>query len=148
MSTGSVIGDRWARVRDTTVRFFEQLDDDSRGLRLSEGTRSIEELSRHILAAEISVIEGVESGVFEWTEKSDEVARLSWRELIEHAQSLPRRFSVIEPRDEQWFETCAPNSPLSRAEWLWQTIEHEIHHRAQISSILRASGLVPPKLYE
>lgn len=128
------------------MAYLRQIGERQRVLRASRDTRTVEGLARHIFSAEAAVLSGIEEGSFDWEKSDAEIGLLDWETLLEHGSGLEQRLpaSLVEDR---WLTGRPGGSGLSRREWLWQTVEHEIHHRAQISTILRAHGVVPPTLY-
>lgn len=144
-----VFRDRWTRVRARTRTMFEGITPDNIDFRPGDDSRSVRELAVHVVACESSVLNGITRGEFSW---KDDVARLSHCEvdgLIHEAARLDARMlRVLSERDDAWFAETVEGYSLTRSEWLWETLEHEIHHVGQIAAFLRLAGAAPPRIFD
>lgn len=141
-----LIARRWRSVREATVAFLSALTPSVHALSISEDSRPVGAMARHIVASAETVLAGIERGSFSWDRGEREFGTLDWSLLLERASGMPSRLAaLLDQRSDSWLGEEIEG--LSRADWLWQAMEHEIHHRAQISTILRHHGVEPPRLY-
>jgi uncharacterized damage-inducible protein DinB len=102
----------------------------------------------HLFAAQRSIVSGLEEGTFPWKENGTLVERMTIEELSEMGRNLDASLAtLLDGRDEKWLDEVVGDYELSRDEWLWAMLEHEIHHCGQISLTIRLAGGTPAKIF-
>ncbi len=131
------------------ARIFEDAD---LGVQPGAGSMTCAELIAHIISSR-NFLRGVfaeahpQTELFKVAVDTSSAAALcrqlaaSWRSVLEAIDQAP----------EQWLEEeIAPFGPdwrMTRLDMAQLMIEHEIHHRGQLSVYARVAGKVPPDLY-
>lgn len=139
----------WQNENKATQKLLDALSDESLNHRVYEGGRSIGRIAWHIVQTlpEMNSQAGLE---LDKTVMSQEVPT-SAVEIAENYKKLANQLieeiqnkwtddklsEVIEIYGEQW----------SRSRVLEVLIRHEIHHRAQLTVLMRQAGLKVPGLY-
>ena len=109
--------------------------------------RSLHEQIAHILAARESIVGGLSTGDFNWKSDYAEYQARSIDEMLAAIEAADAKLQgVVEMNDERWLAEVVP--PLSRTEWLWAMLEHEIHHVGQISMTIHLAGGRPAAIFE
>lgn len=119
------------------------------GYRPVEGSRSIGELARHIVTAELRYLEGVAAGRFDETGAG--MASLS---IQANLVDFKTRFARVLDR-LSGLDGAALLRPLSYRGLIQMpalaftrlALSHTIHHRGQISVLLRLSSVPVPSIY-
>lgn len=137
------------RFRAVTLQVLDVVSDDDLSWRPDPDSYSVGQQLLHIAQAEDFYARGLLQG--EW-----DADRLRFPEAIPDRAGLRSYFaevrartlgllSALDPEDlgRVWDVPGAP-MPLSLRSWLWFVVEHEIHHKAQLSTYLRRMGLVAP----
>jgi uncharacterized damage-inducible protein DinB len=139
---------RWTSIHSKTLGFMAAIPEELLGFTPQQGYRTVEEMVRHLLATEQAIIGGLENGDFRWSEAEEAMRVIPWRSLAMVATDLDARLAAVAgSSSDEWLEESGPGSVLSRGEWLWQLLEHEVHHRGQLSLMLRLGGTGMPPLY-
>lgn len=142
---------RWRASRDKSRLLAQAITTENESFRPTPEYRTIGEMQRHLLQAHQCVINGLPGGSFQWRETAAAISALAL-EAIE-----PRRLAIDQTldgmledhrEDPDWFAAEAPGTARSREEWLWALLEHETHHRGQLSLMLRLAGTPPPTIFE
>jgi uncharacterized damage-inducible protein DinB len=142
---------RWRVSRDKSRRIAQAITAENESFRPLPAYRSLGDMQRHLLQAHQCVVTGLPGGSFPWREVADSVTNLPL-DAIE-----PRRIAIDQTlegllddhrNDAHWFDAQPPGGDRSREEWLWALLEHETHHRGQMSLMLRLSGTAPPSIFE
>ena len=109
--------------------------------------RSLGNLYRHIIAAEIYWMEDVVAGrgnkFAELDEKefyNSKTITDKWHSVRNRSQELVRPYSLSDSKKQ--FTVGKRQVTLGYV--LWHVVEHEIHHSGQISAMLRAQNLTSP----
>lgn len=139
--------ERWRLVRKRTVDVLEEISERDRTGRAWEGGRSVAETLAHLIATQDAVLRGLSTDVFTFDESESMASREDWEGLLAKGRRLDDDLvELLGSVSSEWW-TSASAHGLTRGEWLWQMLEHEIHHRAQIPVMIRVAGGVPPKIY-
>ena len=110
--------------------------------------RTLGNLYRHILAAEIYWIEDVVGGRGKMFAELDEKEFYNsktildkWHNVRNRSQEIVKPFSLS---DLKKIFLTPRKKPVELGYVLWHVVEHEIHHSGQISAMLRAQNLASP----
>ena len=149
MSETADIRDHLARYRAVTLQHFEILSEEELSWRPRPDAFSCGQQLLHIIQSEDFFIRGIFAN--EW-----EIERLRFSKPMPNKAALRQQFDDVRRmtlehltsmREEMLGEIrrhgFAPVDATVRS-WLWFIIEHEVHHKGQLSEYLRALGHVPP----
>ncbi len=145
----SVLREHLERYRSVTVQTLEMTPEEQLGWRPQEGLRSFGEQFLHIAQTE----DFYAYGVFEndWNRErlqpsSEPLSRAVLRRHLDETRA--RTLSRFDALGASRFDLIisVPNTPVQwpLRSWLWYVVEHEIHHKSQVSLYLRRLGIVPP----
>lgn len=110
--------------------------------------RALQHQIAHLFAAQRSIISGLDEGTFPWKENGTLVERMTIEELTELGRNLDASLAtLLEGREDAWLAEVVGDYDLSREEWLWALLEHEIHHCGQLSLTIRLAGGTPAKIF-
>lgn len=140
---------RWSASRTRTIALVESIGGIDPLFRPAPGYRNIHEQLAHIIAAQKSVVSGLGSGDFPWQGDIAAANAMAVGELVELAAIVDddlRR--LVRDRDEAWLQEVVGKYSLTRSEWLWITLDHEIYHTGQLSLSIRLAGGQPAKIFE
>ncbi|MBW3565957.1 MAG: DinB family protein [Acidobacteria bacterium] len=139
--------ERWRLVRKRTIGFLKEIPERDRTGLAWEGGRSVVETVAHLIATQDAVLRGLSTDAFTFDESESMAAREDWEGLLAKGRELDRDLvELLDSVSSEWWTSVSAHG-LTRGEWLWQMLEHEIHHRAQIPVIIRIAGGVPPRIY-
>lgn len=139
--------ERWRFVRERTLGVLEEISERDRTRRAWDGGRSVIETAAHLIATQDAVLRGLSTDVFTFAESESMASREEWAGLVAKGRELDGALDeLIDSVSSEWWSAASAHG-LTRGEWLWQMLEHEIHHRAQIPVIIRIAGGVPPRIY-
>lgn len=140
---------RWGACREKSRQISMAINEDNESFRPTPEYRSIIEMYRHTLQAHECIVRGIPEGNFDWKGVELSVARVLRPEVEAQRDRLDVELEArLRSSNDAWFEEDAPGTGLSRDEWLWALIEHETHHRGQLSLMLRLAGTPPPRIFE
>ncbi len=129
-------------------RKLVNLTPENLSFRHREDMRSLGNLYRHIIAAEIYWMENVVGGTGKKYEEIPDEALPDaksildkWQEVREKSQSLVQPYSLSDLNLK--FKNFK-NKEFDLGYILWHVAEHEIHHSGQISQMLRVLRLPTP----
>lgn len=135
-----------------THRLARVFGDNDLGVRPAPESMSCGELLAHIVASRHFL-----GGIFAVSEPSVELFKVpvqgeSAQALrCELAETYRRVLAALDGTQDDWLEgVIAPFGPewqMSRLDMAQLMLEHEIHHRGQLSVYARLSGKVPPDMY-
>jgi uncharacterized damage-inducible protein DinB len=140
---------RWTAARGRTEALIDSASAVSPEFTPRDGYRSIAAQIAHIIAAQMTITEGLESGRFAWAENNEQTSSVPLSELVETSQELTSRLvAMLREKDRAWFEEKPyPKHSMSRSDWLWALLEHEIHHAGQLSLMIRLAGGEPARVF-
>ena len=137
------------RFRAVTLQVLEIVSDEELPWRPDPGSYSCGQQLLHIVQAEDFYVRGLFQG--DW-----DTDRLRLPKEVGSRADLGARFREVRQRTlaslgaldpaelgRTWEVPGAP-WPMSLRSWLWFLVEHEIHHKAQLSVYLRQMGHVAP----
>jgi uncharacterized damage-inducible protein DinB len=141
--------DRWRKSRTRFFALIGSLASVDRQFRPSSEYRNISEQIAHVIAAQRTILAGLEDGAFAWRENKALAARMSIDELLDLAHNLDATLDqLLMHRDHSWLDEDSGSVALTRREWLWLMLEHEIHHAGQLSMSIRLGGGTPARIFE
>jgi uncharacterized damage-inducible protein DinB len=140
---------RWTAARGRTEALIDSATAVSPEFTPREGYRTIASQIAHIIAAQMTITEGLESGRFAWAENSEQTSAVPLSELVETSRELTSRLvSLLREKEPAWFEESPyPKRTMTRSDWLWALLEHEIHHAGQLSLTIRLAGGEPAAVF-
>jgi uncharacterized damage-inducible protein DinB len=110
--------------------------------------RSLGNLYRHILAAEIFWMEDVLAGRGKMFSELDDSEYNNSKSILDKWQSVRSRSQeIVRPyslSDLKMTFLSLRKKPIELGYVLWHVVEHEIHHSGQISAMLRTQNLKSP----
>lgn len=139
---------RWEKTRGRTVALIASIGEVDPMFKPAPEYRTLQHQVAHLFAAQRSIVSGLEEGTFPWKENAAIVERMTIDELSEMGRNLDASLAkLLEERDDPWYEEVIGDYNLSRDEWLWALLEHEVHHCGQISLTIRLAGGTPAKIF-
>lgn len=136
----------WEAETAATLSCLRLLTDESLNKNLVKDYRSIDRLANHIVdcAVSIPVAATLPAKGYEKTHYPT-VAALT--------EAYVRNTDAVKEAIGQWTDaTLAEETPIYGESWkkgfaLWVTVVHQIHHRGQLTVLMRAAGLKVPGVY-
>ena len=136
------------QYRAVTLQHFDILSDEQMSWRPRDDAFTCAQQLYHIVSNEDFFIRGL---CGRW-----EADRLRLPKPMLHKRALRAMFDDVRAQTRRYLDLLpessleevrrhglAPVDATIRA-WLWFILEHEIHHKAQLSEYLRTMGLTPP----
>lgn len=139
----------WREESTNTARVMERLTDTALPHRMADGYRTLGELAWHVTVSHRSILD-----------RTGLAFQAATRDL-----QIPKRASEIAARyvagaaavaravEKQWSDSTLRvrddiyGSSWTRGRTLFVLVVHEIHHRAQMTVLMRQAGLTLPALY-
>lgn len=141
--------ERWSQSRARTRAMIDSVAEEALESAPGPGVRSIRETITHLLACESTVISGLVTGVFPWKEDLERFGNASVGAALEMARDLDAALvQLIRESADEWFGEVPPGSTITRRQWLWESLEHEIHHTGQLAMMIRMAGGEPARIFE
>jgi uncharacterized damage-inducible protein DinB len=145
-----MINEHWERIRAVTLQFLDLLSEDELNWRPEPEAFTCGQQLLHIALTEDYYSSGVFGG--EWWDKT----RLRLPKQSPRTDELRRYFAEVRERSKVHLASLGP-ADLDRATpfpngpadlplrwWLWFILEHEVHHKAQLSVYFRLLGKLAP----
>lgn len=145
----SVLREHLERYRGVTVQTLEFVPEDKLVWRPADKAMTFGEQLLHIAQVEDFYAHGLLGGVWrmELFEKPPQTLTKEFLKgrLVGERTYLLEQLGRLEPKQLDEIARV-PNVPVDwpLRGWLWYLVEHEIHHKGQLASYLRAFGVVPP----
>jgi len=136
----------WESETASTIACLNNLTDDSLSKDIVPGYRTIERLANHIVDCAVSIPH--EAGLPVAGYQKQHYSTKS--EIIE---AYRKNTEAVKQALEQWTDaTLQEDTPMYGETWkkgfaLWVTVSHQIHHRGQLTTLMRAAGLKVPGIY-
>lgn len=140
--------DDWKSESAATQKVLGRLTDDVFTKEIFPGVRTIETLAKHMVSSIAEMINRTDLSVYN-PDHNLETARASAVDEIYKTVSA----SLISEISSKWKDEDLKKEDdmygemWPRRETLSSLIKHEIHHRAQLITLMRAAGLNPPGVY-
>lgn len=142
----------WEKEAPATRKVIGRIPEDRCEYRADPKARTAREIAWLIVREEAALIEGLERGVFEWTEVpapakvGDVVAEYD----RQHDALTNRLKAIAEPRWEETLPFLWGGQEVMKEigyEMAWGFLLDQIHHRGQLSTYLRPMGAKVPAIY-
>ncbi|MFF2480399.1 DinB family protein [Paenibacillus sp. NPDC058071] len=139
----------WEQETAITQRAMDQLTDEAAVQKITSVNRSLGQLGWH-LAVTIHEMLSRTGLVFEQVEGGEEAPASAAAIAAAYRQASQAMLAAVK---SQWTdENLLQSSMMYDEEWpngltLQILIKHEIHHRGQMTVLVRQAGLVPPDVY-
>ncbi len=141
--------DDWKYESDSTIKIFSNLTDETLNHKLSAKGRTLGRLAWHITAQIGEALNSMNIN-FE-TINDDENYPVEAKTIVDKYKSVTE--TLVDEVSKQWKdETLKEEVNVFHETWtkekiLSALIKHQIHHRAQMTVIMRAAGLKVPGIY-
>lgn len=145
----STLREHLERYRGVCLQTLDMVPEEKLSWRPAEGLFSFAEQFLHIAQVEDFYTRGLLGADwnFERLKKPGEpLSRFLLRQRLEQARAFTlEKLGTLDPGRLD-ANVSVPNIPMqfSLRWWLWYLVEHEIHHKAQLSLYLRQIGITPP----
>ncbi|HEY6968084.1 MAG TPA: DinB family protein [Candidatus Angelobacter sp.] len=141
----------WEKEAPATRKVISRIPEDS-DYRPDPKARTAREIAWLIVREEAALVDGLERGVFEWTEipAPAKVSEIVAQYERQH-DSLTKRLAAI--AGSRWEEKLpfvwGGQEVMKEAgyEMAWGFLKDQIHHRGQLSTYLRPMGAKVPAIY-
>lgn len=135
----------WITESDATLQCFRLLTDESLATSSFGSYRSIKRMANHIIAC----ADGIpwEAGLPVSFEKKE------YHTVDEMIEAYTNATQHVLAAVDQWNDaTLQEETPMYGESWkkgfaLWVTVVHQIHHRGQLTVLMRLAGLKVPGIY-
>lgn len=140
---------RWSAGQARLESMLERVTPEVRDFAPREGHRTTAGLVNHVLAARVAILDGLQNGEFRFAEVDAELGAAAVDEAASRSRKLYREVQdVVRNAQAEWFSERADRKhALNREEWLWEMLEHEIHHVGQIGLCIRLAGGEPAPIF-
>ena len=139
----------WTKEADTTRKVLSRVPENST-YRPDPKSRTAREIAWLIVQEHISLIEGLEKGVFEWAETPAPATMKEMLDAFDRAD-LVKRLEAIEPAGlERQIPFMMQGKEVMKGtgyEFAWGFLFDLVHHRGQITTYLRPMGSTVPQIY-
>lgn len=117
-------------------------------VRIAGNVRAPVEIAAHLVACQATVMTGLTSGEFSWDANNERYAAMSLEAMLEDARDLDALLiQMVQTAEEEWFDQVPSKYNLTRQGWLWETLDHEIHHVGQLATLIRLAGGEPARIF-
>jgi len=142
---------RWEKESAATRKVISRIPEGS-DYRPDPKSRTAREIAWLIVREEAALVEGLERGVFEWTEAPAPNTVKEVVDLYERQHNeLTKRLNAIAPsRWEEQTPFMWGGQEVMKdlgAEMAWGFLLDQVHHRGQLSTYLRPMGAKVPAIY-
>jgi len=136
----------WESESASTLRLFQHLTDKALSQEVYPGGRTLGRLANHIIETLSELPHKLSLDIDE-----EKVDFHSAHELAEAYQKAAEKL-VVSIKDKWTDASLATTTNMYGEEWknafsLWVLITHQIHHRAQMTVLMRQAGLKVPGIY-
>ena len=139
----------WKSESEATIKIFKALSDESLRKGIKGYKRTIGDLAWHITGSigEIMRSAGFTTGAFDESDNEPETAERIAEDYKKYSDSLAEMIS------EEWSDAALKDKVnmfgemWSKGKLLKVIVIHQIHHRAQITVLMRLTGLKVPGIY-
>src|SRR5215472_15671543 len=142
----------WEKEAPATRKVISRIPEDRAHYRADPRARTAREIAWLIVREEAALVDGLERGVFEWTEipAPAKVSEIVAQYERQH-DSLTRRLAAIDgSRWEEKLPFLWDGQEVMKElgyEMAWGFLKDQIHHRGQLSTYLRPMGAKVPAIY-
>jgi uncharacterized damage-inducible protein DinB len=139
----------WQTEAENTGRIFNNITEDTKGIKIHPNIRSLERLAWHITQTITEM--GTKAGLFQEDQLEDVALPSTFKEVaLAHRQCNALLAKAVKA---QWTDsTLSEQVDMYGQVWSKGTVldvlvKHEAHHRSQMTIIMRMVGLPVPGLY-
>lgn len=139
----------WKHESDSTLKILEALTDESLQQRVNEDGRTLGKIAWHLVT---SIDEMIGRTGLQFSATPHETPQPSPVKEMSDAYRKSRD-SIVMPMKEQWTdESLLVEKDMYGEQWTIATvlqtlIQHQIHHRGQMTILMRQAGLTVPGMY-
>lgn len=139
----------WHKESQSTLEVFSHIDDQKKSVKINENIRSLEQLSWHITQSLTEMLH--RAGLFEQDFLEKEPIPETMEKNREIYDDFSRQLSTLVK--EKWRDTDLTEIVEMYGEkWekrfvLSVLVKHQVHHRGQMTAIMRMLGLKVPGIY-
>ena len=142
----------WDREAAKTVRLLKALPPTQYDFRPDPKGRSLGELAWHLAEGDAYISFGIDAGRFDFSAKPPDIERPRTIEALAPGYERVHRAAVDRIRKLKAEDLDRTvdflTGPQTIRELLWESILfHSIHHRAQMTVLIRLAGAEPPGLF-
>jgi uncharacterized damage-inducible protein DinB len=142
----------WEKEAPATRKVISRIPEDRAEYRADPKARTAREIAWLIVREEAALVEGLERGVFEWTEipAPGKVSEIIAQYERNHDALTKRLQAVAVPRWEESLPFLWGGQEVMKEigyEMAWGFLLDQIHHRGQLSTYLRPMGAKVPAIY-
>lgn len=142
--------DDWAAESQKTRKVLERLEDQALGQRVAPGHRTLGRIAWHIACTipQMASLVGLPLGELSLRERDIPETAAAIREGYDRASQALAEAARRELADAALGESVSAfGHRWSRAQVLDMLVRHEIHHRGQMTVLMRQAGLPIPGVY-
>lgn len=140
-----VFREHYERFRNVTLETLKLVPEVRLDFAPHERMRPLGQQFMHIAEVEHYYVTGLLDGIWEFDPPDHYVTldSIQFRLALERERTLERLYDLDRLKLTKVVEV--PNIPVKwpLRSWLWYLVEHEVHHRSQISMYLREMGIRP-----
>jgi uncharacterized damage-inducible protein DinB len=145
----AVLQEHLERYRGVTLQMLDLVPQDKFDWKPTEGLRSFAEQFLHIAQVEDFYAHGMLAGNYDFSRLHPPVeppTRETLRQRLNDTREfLIGKLSTLNPDQlVEIIQVVSVPVQWSLRSWLWYLLEHELHHKAQLSLYLRQIGITPP----
>jgi uncharacterized damage-inducible protein DinB len=142
----------WEKESPATRKVISRIPEDHCEYKADPKARTAREIAWLIVREEAALVEGLERGVFEWTEipAPAKVSEVIAQYNRQHDDLTTRLQAVPGPRWEETLPFLFGGQEAMKEigyEMAWGFLLDQIHHRGQLSTYLRPMGAKVPAIY-
>lgn len=142
----------WEKEAQATGKVISRIPEDQCHYRADPKARTAREIAWLIVWEEAALVEGLERGVFDWTEvpAPDKVSEIIAQYQRDHDALTKRLGAVPVSRWEESLPFLWSGQEVTKEigyEMAWGFLLDQIHHRGQLSTYLRPMGAKVPAIY-
>ncbi|MES2329412.1 MAG: DinB family protein [Bacteroidota bacterium] len=136
----------WESETASTLSCLEHLTDESLSKDLVSDYRTIDRLVNHIVDCAASI--PYEAGL-----PVEGYLKQHYMDMHAIIEAYKKNTDAVKQALSQWTDaTLQEETPMYEETWkkgfaLWVTVVHQIHHRGQLTTLMRAAGLKVPGVY-
>jgi uncharacterized damage-inducible protein DinB len=140
--------DDWKSESESTIKIFNNLTDESLDYKTTSFGRTIGRLAWHIT---VNVFEMLESAGIPSILNDEENYPKSAKEILE--KYVQASDIIVNKLPKEWSDDSLKEEinmfgePWTKEKVLTSLVKHQIHHRAQITVLMREAGLKVPGIY-
>jgi uncharacterized damage-inducible protein DinB len=138
--------ERWKNESDATINIFRHLTDESLSAKVHPDTRTLGRLANHLIETIYEFGHKLGLGLQE-----QHIVYKSVAELTAAYEAVSNQF--LQAVTQQWNDSSLLNEvemygePWKNGLSLYNLIAHQVHHRGQMTTLMRQAGLRVPGIY-